>query len=635
MKRKLSPFWQKVSAVFGVIILLTAINQIFMLNLTGSVILENSYHYLLLGFGLMQMFIVYKPFASSSDSVAWYDLLFGAACLGPCLYFAWHGRAITSEAWMVIPPHEYITVLSVLLCLLLLEGVRRTAGNVLLLICAFFMVYPMFAHVMPGFMQGHNLPAAETLTFHALSSQSILGITMGVVGSLLIGYIAFGTVLNGTGGGDFFLNVSFALLGRFRGGAAKVAVLASAIFGSMSGSAISNVVTTGVVTIPAMKKSGFAPEEAGAVEACASTGGVLMPPVMGAAAFLMAQFLGVPYLDVALAAVIPSLLYYTGLLVQVDGLAARKGIKGLSQDQIPRLKGVLSKGWVPLVAFALLIYFLLIRQEDRAPYFSIAFMLLACMVFKIVPFGLKELVKLLASISAGLSEIIVTIAAVGFIIGSMSLTGVGSSISGELVGLAGGNIYLMLIFGAVASFILGMGMSTSACYIFLAVVLAPGLTAQGMPAMAIHLFILYWAMASNITPPVALACFPAANIAGASYMKVGVKAVTFGFVTLIVPFLFVLQPSVIFIGTTLAESLVHIGVAFTGVVLASFGLAGYVPFIGRIHRVAGLIVAAGGTIIALPTPMAVNIASFVALIAYLVGLRLFTQRGRTTESVLL
>jgi TRAP transporter 4TM/12TM fusion protein len=375
-----------------------------------------------------------------------------------------------------------------------------------------------------------------------------------------------------------------------------------------------------------MKKSGFPAEEAGAVEACASTGGVLMPPVMGAAAFLMAQFLGVPYLEVVTAAVIPSLLYYTGLLVQVDAIAARRGIKGLPKEQIPVLHSIMRKGWMPLVAFAILIYFLLIRQEERAPFIAIAFMLMACLIFKVVPFGRREVEKLLANISAGLSEIIVTIAAVGFIIGSMSLTGVGASLSGELVGLAGGNIYLMLIFGAVASFILGMGMSTSACYIFLAVVLAPGLTAQGMPAMGVHLFILYWAMASNITPPVALACFPASNIAGASYMRVGVRSVTFGFVTLIVPFLFVLQPSIIFQGSTGMESLLSIAVAFVGVVLASFGLAGYVPFIGKLHRVAGFIVAAGGIIIALPTPMMLNIASFVALILYLLALGVYAKR---------
>ncbi len=605
------------SAVFGLTILLVAVYQIFLLAPTGFTLQENSYFYILLGVALAQVFIITKPIAKAGDKVPWYDLLMGTASLGICLYFAWNGMAITSEGWMFAPPNNGVVACALVLCLLVLEALRRSAGIALFFVCLFFLFYPTFADIMPSFLEGQSLPISSTLTFHVLSPQSLVGIPIRVVCTLLIGYIIFGIVLNNTGGGQFFLDFAISLFGRFRGGAGKVAVVASALFGSMSGSAISNVITTGAITIPAMKKSGFPAAYAGAIEACSSTGGVLMPPIMGAAAFLMAQFLGVPYLEVVVAAIVPSFLYYLGLIIQLDAIAATLGIKGLAPSEIPRFGKVLINGWPYLAVFMVLIYFLYQRVEAQAPFYAILFMMICLLIRKSTRLRPGDFWNLLAKIGENVGELTVTIGAVGFVIGSMSLTGVGASISGELVALAGGNVYLMLLLGAVTSFILGMGMTTSACYIFLAIVLAPGLVSQGFNALAVHLFILYWAMISNITPPVAMACFPAANLAEAPYMKVGKSAVYFGFAIYLVPFIFVLEPSLMFQGSA-GQCFYHILTAIIGVFLIASGLGRYMMGVGKLPMAGALLLVPLGLCIAWPlalTYTALALAGTVILLA--------------------
>ncbi len=620
MKRQLTPFWKNTCSILGSVILLVAVYQIFMLAPRGFTLQENSYYYIILGVALALVYLSFKPRKSAGDRVAWYDMALGGLGLGICVYFACNGLSITSGGWMFAPPNDFVTGCAVVLPLLVLEALRRTAGLALFAVCAFFLLYPTFAHVMPSFLEGQSLPLASTFTFHSLSPQSLVGIPIRVVCTLLIGYIIFGIVLNNTGGGQFFLDFATSLLGRYRGGAGKVAVLASSLFGSMSGSAISNVITTGSITIPAMKKSGFPPAYAGAIEACASTGGVLMPPIMGAAAFLMAQFLGIPYLQLVVAAIIPSLLYYMGLLVQLDAIAARCGITGLEPDQIPKTRKILAVGWPYLAVFFVLIYFLYQRVEAQAPFYAIIFILICLTLRGATRLSPRDYWSILGRIGQSIAELAVTIGAVGFIIGSMSLTGVGASISGELVALAGGNVFLMLLLGAIASFVLGMGMTTSACYIFLAITLAPGLVGQGFNAMAVHLFILYWAMISNITPPVAMACFPAANIAEAPYLKVGKAAMHFGFGIYLVPFIFVLEPALLFQGEPW-ECVYYIATAFIGVFLAASGLGRNMVGIGKLPTVPALLLVPLGLIIAWPLKIIITALALAIAVAMLCVIR--------------
>ncbi len=624
MKRDLNHFWTYVSAIFGATIVVFAIKQIFLLQPFDLVLLENSYFYILLGISLAQVYISHGISKKASEQVVWYDIVFAVFSLVICFYFSYRGYDITSQGWMFAPPHWGITLFSFILCILVLEALRRASGIALFTVCTVFLFYPCIAHKMPGFLEGQGFTFFQTLTFHALSPQSIVGLVMRVVALLLIGYIIIGIVLMHTGGGQFFLDFATSVLGRFRGGAGKVAVLSSALFGSMSGSSISNVVTTGSITIPAMKRSGFPAHYAGAIEACASSGGVLMPPIMGAVAFIMASFLNVPYFTVVVAAIVPSFLYYLGLLIQLDAFAANEGIKGLNPSEISPLKEVLFKGWQFAFALVILVYFLYLRLEAHAPFYAIIFLLAVCMYRKETRLDLKGFVNLLKAIGQLIAELTVTIGAVGFVIGSLSLTGVGAAISGELVSLAGGNVYLMLIFGALASFVLGMGMTTSACYIFLAIILAPGLVSQGFNPLAVHLFVLYWAMASNITPPVALACIPAASIANAKYSKVGFVAMHFGFVKYIVPFIFVLQPALILEGTP-KEVIYALITALTGIALASEGLGRNLIGIGKLSTASGLLLTIFGLFVALPLGIWMKVLGLVGTII-LVGVLLWRKK---------
>jgi TRAP transporter 4TM/12TM fusion protein len=455
-------------------------------------------------------------------------------------------------------------------------------------------------------MEGHGRSFSTTAVFHAFSIQSLLGIPMRVAGMILIGFIIFGVALQASGGGAFFLNLSYALLGSTRGGTAKVAVLSSALFGSLSGSVISNVVTTGSITIPAIKKSGYPPHYAGGIECAASTGGVLMPPVMGATAFVMAAFLSISYGKIALAAAIPSILAYIGLLIQVDGYAARRGLEGLSRSEIPSLKTTLMQGWFYLGAVAVLLYFLFIlRFESQAPFVSILFLFAFAMIRKETRFTVRSFLQFIQSTGKLLAELVAILSGVGMILGALALTGVAAAFAREIVSLAGGSMIFMLILGAFTSFVLGMGMTITACYVFLALVLAPALEMIGLNQIAVHLYVMYWGMLSYITPPVALASFPAAVIAGSRPIKVGLVAMKLGAVKYLVPLFFVLDPALVMQAGLWAVLQAFIS-ATLGVLLIGSVLEGYLIGVGKLElkRIEGLIGAAGlfvsGFVLALP-----------------------------------
>jgi len=492
-----------------------------------------------------------------------------------------------------------MTIMALIFCLLALEAVRRAGGPVLLMFTGVFAIYPIFAYRAPGILQACYFSPMSVIRYHVLGLDSLLGIPMQVVGSLVIGFIVFGTVMVATGGGKFFLDFAFALFGSQRGGPAKVAVFSSGLFGSLSGSVISNIVTTGSVTIPTMKKIGYPNHYAGAIEACASTGGVLMPPVMGTTAFIMASFLNVPYFEVAIAAVIPSLLYYLGLFMQVDAYAGKVGLKGIPKSETPRLMAVLKEGWPFIFALVLLIYFLYLRLEAQAPFYAIAALIGIAMIRKETRLNFKGFLRLFESIGRLLAEIVGILAACGFIIGAFSITGVGSSFCRELVMLAGGLAILMLIFGAISSYILGMGMTVSACYIFLAIILAPGLVAMGFNAMAIHLFVLYWGVLSYITPPVALGSFVAAGLAEAPPMKTGLQSMRLGVVIYLVPFFFVYCPDLVLQGTILGV-IQPLVTCIIGIILLAGGMEGFLAGVGRLSIPYRLMYFISGLLLAIP-----------------------------------
>lgn len=582
--RSLSGFWHSIGIVISVITIFIIVNHIFHLGLFRIRMLDTSYYYLLLALYTSFVYILnpfMKGYTYTKNFFFYADVFLGLLTLCIALIFASKGYDILYEGWMARSP-KFFTVLGVLFWILILEALRRSQGKILFIVVTVFSLFPMIAEYFPGLLQGIGFTFIETVNYHVFSTESILGIPVRVFSNLLVGYMLFGVVLMRTGGSKFFMNFSSALLGHTRGGPAKVSVVASALFGSMSGSAISNVITTGSVTIPTMKRTGYSPSFAAAVEACSSSGGVLMPPVMGATAFIMAMFLAKPYLSIVIAAVVPSILYYLGLLIQVDGYAARVGLKGLPREELPSLKKTLKEGWFYIIALIILVFFLILRLEAQAPFYASIFLLLCANIRKETRLNLERVKELLFANIQILSEMVALFAAIGLIIGSLSMTGVAHSLSGEIVHFAHGSKPLLLLLGAFTSFILGMGMTITACYVFLAITLAPALVAVGLNPMAVHLFIMYCGMLSYITPPVCVAVYPAAALADADAMKAGVRAVGLGAVKYFVPFFFVLNPALIFQGAPM-DVIQTVTTAIIGVVFIGSAIEGYLLGIGPLN----------------------------------------------------
>lgn len=561
--------------------LLLAVNQVFNLGLGGFRPISTSYYYLIIGcFGAFA-FLAFPATKRQRARVAWFDWLLAAATLGLGAWLASISLTIQLGGWNATAP-DWAAGLAAVLLVLILDGVRRTGENVLFVACLVFGLFPVFAGQMPGFLWGVEFSPADTVREHVFGTESIIGIPMQVVADTLIGFLVFGVVLSATGGAAFFMDFALSLMGTSRGGPAKVAVVSSAMFGMLSGSPTSNVLTTGTLTIPTMKRCGYAPHYAGAVEACASTGGALMPPVMGAAAFIMANFLNVPYSEVMVAAVLPSVLYYAALFLQTDLYAVRNGLRGVPRSEVPPILPTLLSGWYYIAAIVgLTVLLLAFRIEAEAPFWVCLFLLgIAVLRSRATGFNLRRFCGLVVDAGQAVAQLVALIAGIGLIIGALSMTGVANSFSRELVQYAGGNIALLLFFGALTSFILGMGMTASACYIFLAIVLAPALVQAGLDPMASHLYVLYWGIVSFITPPVALAAIAAASIAKSSPMQTGLMALRIGCLLMLLPVLFVLQPALILRGD-LVTILQAIATAAVAVTLLSAAFEGYVYGLGR------------------------------------------------------
>jgi len=454
-----------------------------------------------------------------------------------------------------------LAFVALLLCALLMEGARRAAGPAVAIVALIASFYPLFNWVF--FPAGMSFDLLSAASYYAFGTEAIFGVPARSFAYTIIGYLMFGVALQHTGAADFFMRVSTSMLGRHRGGASKVSIISSALLGSMSGSVVSNVLTTGAMTIPAMKRSGMKPSFAGAVEACASTGAVLMPPVMGATAFVMASFIGVPYREVVIAAIIPSLLFYGSLFLQMDAYAARNGIKGMSQEDIPPLWEVLKEGWHYIAVFAFLIYLILtLPNESVAPFYAVAFLLVWGQIFQRKLWSRRQWLDFLEDTVKLFAEINGALLGIGILIGAIGMTGMAATITSQLAYLAGDSLLLMLLLAALASFLLGFGMPSTPAYLFVAIIVAPALVRQGIDTMAAHMFLYYWGMISFITPPVAIAAYAASGLAGASPTSVGFQAVRLATIIYFVPFFFVLNPVLILQGEPLeiASALITAGI---------------------------------------------------------------------------
>ena len=571
--------------IVTILVVLLAINHLFNLRFfVGYAWLDTEYQYALVGLLVPLVFLIFPASSKASlDKVPWYDMLLALAMFCLALYFFSNAEKIIDYGWEMGAP-DYMVILGFLLWLLVLEATRRAGGTALFVIVALISLYPLYASVMPGPISGLSSSLSDTIAYHVFSAESMLGIPLRALANLVIGFLIFGVALTQTGGGKFFIDLAFAALGHVRGGPAKVAIFSSGLMGSMSGSVISNVITTGVMTIPAMRKTGFRPSYAAGVEACASTGGVLMPPIMGSTAFIMAVFLSTPYITIAVAAIIPSVLYYLALFIQIDSYAARNNMPGIPREQLPKLSDTLKEGWHFITVFILLIVMLVyLQQEVLAPFYATALLIAINQIFSKNRWGMKDFWEFVIASGKLLAEIAAILVGVGLIVGALSITGMAGTLVNDLVYLAGGDILLLLLMGAITSFIMGIGMTVTAAYIFLAIVLAPALIQGGLDPMSVHRFILYWGMVSFITPPVALGAFAAASIAGANPMRTGLEAMRLGSIIYFIPFFFVLDPAFIFHGE-LSRTAVVLANALVGVLLIASALQGYLVWVGNLHR---------------------------------------------------
>ncbi|MGH1465913.1 MAG: TRAP transporter permease [Cognatishimia sp.] len=511
----------------------------------GVAILTEQYMALQLGLALTVCYLRFGWKGQVKRRVGIIDGAIALLIFGLLMYaawdFVWLLREQSYRPWQ-------ISLIGAGVCVSVMEGVRRRAGWTLFIIVAIFMIYALFADRVPGDLVGYALTPERLVGYVGFDPSAVFSTPLRVGTIIVLLFVFFGQLLFAAGGGAFFTDLAMAATGRSRGGSAKISVVGSALFGSISGSAVSNVVTTGVVTIPLMQRGGYSKRDSGAIEAVASTGGQLTPPIMGAAAFLMAEFLDISYLTVAAAALVPAILYYISIFIQVDLMAGRDQVAAPESD-ILTVKQVLAAGWHFILPFAVLLgalFWWRMDPEDSALLASVAIVAVAFLRdYRGTRLTLRTLGRVFVETGTSMVDLILVVAAAGFVIGILNITGLGFALTLVLVDAIGSNLILLLLISAIICIVLGMGMPTSGVYVLLATLVAPSLVRAGVDPLAAHLFILYFGMMSMITPPVALAAIAAATITKTNAMSTGFAAMRIGWAAYIIPFLFVATPALL------------------------------------------------------------------------------------------
>jgi len=540
----------------------------------GTAILVQQYMAFQLGLALTIAYLQFGARGQDKTKIGVIDGLIALICFGVLMYAAWNFSWLLQE--QAYRPWQ-ITVIGAVVTLAVMEGVRRKAGFMLFAIVSVFLVYALFADKIPGRLIGKELSPERLVQYVGFDPSAVFSTPLAVGTVVVMLFVFFGQLLFAAGGGNFFTDLAMAATGRSRGGSAKISVIGSALFGSISGSAVSNVVTTGVVTIPLMERGGYSKRDAGAIEAVASTGGQLTPPIMGAAAFLMAEFLDISYLTVTAAALIPAMLYYLSVFVQVDLIAGRDNIMAVDTDALTT-RQVFAEGWHFLLPFTVLLVALFwwrLDPEDSALLASIAIVLVGFTKgYRGKRLDVTTLAKVFVDTGITMVNLILVVAAAGFVIGVLNITGLGFALTLVLVDSVGSNLFLLLLISAFICIILGMGMPTSGVYVLLAALVAPSLVEAGIEPIAAHLFILYFGMMSMITPPVALAAFAAATITKADPLATGLAAMRMGWAAFIIPFVFVGSSHLLLNGSYL-EIALALALSAVGVVTVTAGIVGF------------------------------------------------------------
>lgn len=559
--------------------------------------LQRSVH---LAFALGLIFLLY-PISGKlkNNKLPIYDAILAILGVGVGLYWVIEYENLVYRAGMYTGVDILVGAIAILL---VLEAARRVVGTPITVIAAVFLLYAVFGSYMPGFISHRGVSVERLISHMYYTLDGILGTPLSVSATFIFLFLLFGAFLEKTGVGQYFNDLALIIAGKQIGGPAKVAVFSSALQGTISGSSVANVVTSGSFTIPMMKKTGYRAEFAGAVEAAASTGGQLMPPIMGAAAFLMAEFTDIPYWDIALAAAIPALLYFTGIWIMIHFEAKRVGLRGLTKEELPDKKEVLKKIYLLLPIFVIIGLLMVGYSPIRAALFGIISVILVGAVRKETRMSFKDIMKALengARIALGVAA---ATAAAGMIVGVVTLTGLGLKFANGLIDLSNGAILLTLFFTMVTSIILGMGSPTTANYIITSTMAAPAIiqlladpNASEISVSVIlsaHMFAFYFGIVADITPPVALAAFAATGISGGNPIRTGFEASRLAIAAFLIPYIFVLSPQLLLVDTTIMDALFVIFTSLMGMIGIGAGLMGY--WIRALSWVERLIAVAAG-----------------------------------------
>ena len=549
-----------------------------------------------LGLVLIIFFLDYL----AQEDRKWYcrvmDAFFILASAGSLIYIMSIDKTIDLRSGMI---YTYDILFGVLLIITLIEATRRAVGKSLAIVVICFIVYGFMGQHMPGFLAHVGMDITRITSVVYLGTDGIYGTAIYASASYIVLFVILGAVFNETGVGDYFTKLASRAFGKFRGGPAKIAVVASGLFGSISGSAIANVIGTGTFTIPMMKKCGFEDEYAAAVEASASTGGQIMPPVMGATAFLIAEYLGIPYFDLVKAALIPAVLFYVAILMTVDLYARKNNIKGVPESELPTWKELVKNVYLILPLIYLIVSMSVFKMSVTKSGITSIIATIVCTLFsarnRITPAKLKKIVK--ASIN-GAKPVAIACGVVGIIIGIVMGSGLGFRMSSVLIQVSNGHLGILLVLTMVVSLILGMGVPTTAAYLMLALLVVPALKQMNVLPLAAHLFIFYFGIISNVTPPVALAAYAAAGVARCNPTKTGVFAFKLSLSGFILPFMFVYNPVLLMQGGTL-EILQSLITALLGIYSLSAALEKFV-FKWNINQAERLVLLASALLLIIP-----------------------------------
>ncbi len=500
------------------------------------------------GFAMMLIFL--QSYLNDKNKISKYTgLLFcvGALVGTVYVYDQWYSMMIR-----LAYPREMDIIMGVMTVLLVMEATRRKLGWILPALSSVFILYALFGNYLPAAIghKGYTLKRLVSVLYMEISG--IYGQVAGISATYIFLFVLFGAFLETSGASKFFIDLSMGMFGKKKGGSAKVCAISSGLFGMVSGSAVANVMAVGPLTIPMMVKSGYSARFSGAITSVAGTGGQLMPPIMGAAAFIISETVGVPYLKVAVAAFIPAVLYYMAVLFVIDLQSSKMGMRGMTE--VPDWKAVLKKDFYMAIPVLLLMYFLAIAMWSpiRAGFWSIVALIVVSWVKRETRIGPSRMVNAFYAGAMGALEVAITCALAGIMIGILTMTGLGLKFSGLLLQLSGGNLVLLLILTAIAGLILGMGMTATSVYIILSVLVAPALTKMGVAPLAAHLFVFYFGILSAITPPVAVASFAAASVANDNAMKLGWVAWRIALPGFILPFMFIFSPELLLNGSTVS-----------------------------------------------------------------------------------